>query len=252
MTSGTIRRASTALVLSMLLAVPALRAGDPKPPDQPDPDQFPELAGAERVEGPVRVDGQLARPYLDYSTAASGASQRLSLFQNGLAVVTTENGGKTLHKRLLIPPGAVDAYREMLSTRKLSEISQLPDKGTPTPGRETIRIYDRKGAFVERSFDPSFILSGDLERMRGLLLDLMRVISEDREITNVMDAYQPEAGDQLLSEDFQRWLVVRVIADSGYVEMRSMSDPLSQFVAIDDLSTRFLTWSRVREQPPEE
>lgn len=231
----------TALVL--VLSLSALPA--PAQTSQPAVEEnFPELAGAEPVTGSSLVEGDLPPPYIDYTVRGFGVVQRLSLFGNGLAVYSRHFPEGSIRKRLLLPPAAVDEYRKLISTTALSRISSPVLSTTPTEARERIRVYDEQGKSVEREYDPAFVLTEELETVRHLVHDLMRIIAEDRELTNPMAGYTPFRGDQLLAEDYKRWEVVRIIEEIGFVELRCLSEPVREMIRASEIETRFLSYSR--------
>ena len=235
------------LVLALAIAqIPYLALAQGKEASQ---EEIPELAGAIRAEGSQLIDGKLPRPYVDYSIDLLGVSRRLSLFQNGLVVVTTVHGGESYSKKILIPPGAVDAYRPHLSSETLERLYRDMIQETPSDDRETIRIWNDDGKWTERSFDPSMRLPFELEEMLGIVRDLMRVIVDDRDITNSMADYEPREGDELISEDFTVWLVIRVDHSAQIVEVHDVGNPIRMFLAWKDLETRFVAHRRGAPDP---
>lgn len=234
-------------LLVVLMLAPALLAGQ----REDSRNVVPELAGAERVTGSILVDGELPAPYIDYIvTLGPEQTQKLSLYQNGLVTMAVRVGTHKTVKQVLFPVQAIDAYREHLHVRALRSITIQPQIATPTAMREIIRIYDQEGKHVERSFDPSLYLPAELERMRLLLLDLARVITEDNEVTNPMSDYVPEAKDRLLDQQMTEWVVVRVVND--HVELQSSSRPLRVWVRTNQLDEQFLSWSRGSTSPRSE
>lgn len=232
-------RSRLLVVLLATALVPAVLTAQSPPKDSQDQD-VPELAGAERVEGIPLVDGKLPKPFVDYCLTVRDSTEKLSLFQSGLVVVSTTSGKTTVRKSVLIPPGAVDEYRKFLTPARLAA-TQQPDRHlAPTSSTETIRITDEDGQSAIRVIDPATAISSDLGRIRFLVQDLVRVVEEDKEITNPMIDYVPKAGDVLVGNDMSTWTIVSVHATQGFIEVASTSSPVSMYVQIKELEEKFL------------
>jgi len=212
--------------------------------DETEGNITPELAGAIRADGSTLVDGRLPRPFVDYVIELTTVRRTMTLFYSGLVVVTTTHRGNSFAKKILIPPDSIDSYREVISYDRFVDLSDEAELGSPTGGRETIRVYREDGEWAQKTFDASRSIASNLEIMRGLMKDLMRVISEDKDISNPMIGYEPLVGDQLLTEDFTAYRVLRVDPSAGIVEVHGVDDPIRMFVAWKDLETRFVGYSR--------
>lgn len=233
------RRLLAAILVAALFSSALLGQSSRSQTATEDQSEIPELAGAQRAEGSQLVDGELPRPFVDYSVSMDGAEKKLSLFQSGLVVLTDETAGVTTRKRVTIPPDAVEAYRKVLTTKRLADVPKGIVIVTPTTMRETIRIWDQDGSYVERTIDPSMAVTTDLGRIRFLIQDLFRVIDEDREITNPMADYVPKAGDILIGEDLSMWKIERVDESNGFIVILSTAAPVTMYVPLKDLDTRF-------------
>ncbi|MDX1583272.1 MAG: hypothetical protein R3338_06690 [Thermoanaerobaculia bacterium] len=237
------KRTIELVLAGLLLAGPTAFGSDPQEQEKLSQETVPELAGAERVTGPVLVDGELPAPYIDYLVEiGDDQTQKLSIYQNGLVTMATRVGDRTSLKRVLFPPGAVDAYREYLSPELLDRIEHQKLIATPTRMRETIRVFDAEGNSVEREYDPSLYLPSDLERLRVLLQDLARVIIEDNEVTNPLVDYEPIPGDILLDQQMEEWKILQVI--DGHIEVMEEGGPLRAWVKTDQLDEQFVSWTR--------
>ena len=237
-------RTPVLLLMALLLPAGIAFAQRGSVPEEQKGSNVPELAGAIRVEGPTLVDGKLPRPFIDYSIDLTSVRRTMTLFFSGLLVVSTTHHDNTFTKKILIPPGAVASYEEFVSHEKFAALPPTGQLASPTQAVETIRVYSRDGTFSERSYDANLRLASDLEVFRGLMKDLMRVISEDQDVSNPMIGYEPLVGDELLTEDFVTYRILRVDLEAGIVEVYGVDDPIRMFVVRSDLETRFIGYKR--------
>lgn len=200
--------------------------------------EIPELAGAEVARGSFLVDGRLPRPVADYSATVGGINQRISIFENGIVSVTMAGAGGTIRKKILLPPDALINYKRVLSAEALVDEPRPPDG--PNRDKAQLRIYREDGTFTERFFNPTLIQSATMGKPLAILNDLLRALSEDREVSNTLTGYRPKVGDQLVSDDEQTYRVVRVLQGGDFVELMSTRDPLTLYVATKDLHQYFI------------
>jgi hypothetical protein len=165
--------------------------------------------------------------------------QRISIFETGLVVVHLDTPGGKIQKKMILPPDALQVYRQRLSA---ADLAKIPQNELPTSnGRNTIlRVYDPIGTPVERTFDPATLLPASLEVYRSVLQDLLRAMSQDREVTNTVAGYAPAVGDHLVSDDQRVYEVMRFMGDGKYVELKCVTDPTRIFIAVADLHQRFV------------
>ncbi|MDQ3281197.1 MAG: hypothetical protein M3Q69_07270 [Acidobacteriota bacterium] len=201
---------------------------------------IPDLAGAEQAVGSQLLDGRLRKPIVDFMTTEGTLVQRLSIFEGGLVVVRM-TGAATIRKKVMIPLDALHSYLGAVNAKTLSAID---GRDLPRPERDSrslIRIYDTNGAFVERVFNPRSIVTKELTDQVTPLRDLLRAISEDREVTSSVAGYEPKAGDELVAEDRRTYRVVRVVPSSDpVVELKCLDAPTTIYVAKKDLHLYFV------------
>ncbi|HEX6159075.1 MAG TPA: hypothetical protein VF111_02845, partial [Thermoanaerobaculia bacterium] len=70
--------------------------------------------------------------------------------------------------------------------------------------------------------------------------DLLRVISEDREVTSSVAGYEPKPGDELVADDQKVYRVVRVTEGANVVELKCLDAPTTIYVAKKDLYLYFV------------
>jgi hypothetical protein len=248
------RRLRVAVVL--LSAFPALAQHDiskvePAPrdgaiatsiPNDPSMRKYdiPDLAGAEQAIGSQLLDGRLRKPLVDFITIDGKVAQRISIFEGGLVFVKM-TGAATIRKKVVIPPDALAAY---LGTVNAKNLGAIDGRNLPTPernNRSLIRIYDANGKFVERVFNPQRIVPKELNDQINPLRDLLRAVSEDREVTSSVAGYEPKPGDELVSEDQKTYRVMRVVPSADpVVELKCLDAPTTIFVAKKDLHLYFV------------
>jgi len=239
----------------VLIALPAIAQHDisrvdPAPPDSaiatPMPEHrqrmlkkydIPDLAGAEQALGSQLIDGRLPRPLIDYLVQEGAVEQRVSIFEGGLVVVNM-TGAATIRKRLLIPPDALIAYTGATSAKSLRSIAASSLVPGEVARRSQLRVYDDDGTYVERVFHPGRVLPKALADQILPLRDLLRAISEDREVTSSIAGYEPQPGDELVADDHKIYRVTRVV--DLVVELRCLNVPTTIYVAKKDLSHYFI------------
>ena len=198
---------------------------------------IPDLAGAQQALGSQLVDGRLRKPLVDFISREGSLVQRVSIFEGGLVVVDM-TGAATIRKRVLIPADAVESYMRAISADALSQIDAR-SLSAPEPARRAqIRVYDGNGKYVERLFHPSAVLPKGLDDQIAPMRDLLRAVSEDREVTNSVAGYQPSRGDRLVADDQKVYEVVRVV--HNVVELRCLDAPATIYVAAKDLHLYFV------------
>lgn len=198
-----------------------------------------ELNGAAPAIGSQLIDGRLPRPLLDYVVRASGATQRISFFEGGLVVVHITAGGARLRKRVRVPAGAVDAYLDLLTPEQIDRLAHDDHGLSITKEQSYLRRYRPDGTPVEIGFSNSRILPYEIQRVRTVLDDLIRILSEDREVTNPMIAYTPRLGDKLIGEDQQLYQVTAINNHGAMLELTATRNPVKIFVATKDVFTYF-------------
>ena len=200
---------------------------------------IPELVGSRQALGSQLIDGKLPRPLLDYIARTGKIEERLSMFEGNLVVVNVTGVGATMRKKVILPDDAARTYLQKISASSLAAV-QTKDLMKPHDGREAIlRVYSREHDFVERSFDPVAALPKPMNDLVTPLQDLLRVIYQDRGITNTVAGYIPEVGDQLVSDDRTVYRVTRII-DKHIVELRCVSQPTTMYVEVKDLYNYFI------------
>jgi hypothetical protein len=200
---------------------------------------IPELAGSRQAVGPQRIDGRLPKPLVDYSAMTSDVYQRLSIFEGGLVVVEVRGTGGTIRKKVIIPDDALHSYLHSISPAALAAVRDSELSKPRDTRRSLLRAYDAEQNFVERQFDPMATMPKALSDQVVPLQDLLRVIYQDRGVTNSVAGYTPKAGDQLVGDDRKVYKVVRVVSDK-IVELRCLSQPTTIYVDVKDLYNYFI------------
>lgn len=204
--------------------------------------ETPELPGTSVVTGSHLVDGSLPWPLIDYYSRAGNIVQRVSIFSNGVVSITLDGAGANVRKRVRIPMGAVENYAAAISRADLERVPvgslRVPDAANVS----FIRISN--GAdHVERRYHTHSIIPGELQRQRGILEDLLRVLAEDREVSSPLANYEPKMGDRLISDDAKTYEVTKLSEspESGLiVELTCTREPVKMYVAAKDLYNYFV------------
>ena len=244
-------------VLVLLVALPALAqhditSVDPAPPGAaiatPTPTSemrrlkkydTPELAGAQQALGSQLIDGRLRKPLIDFLTREGTVEQRISIFERGLVIVQM-TGAASIRKRVIIPDDALAQYTSSTTTKALRAIDARELATPEATRRSLLRVYDADGTYVERVFHPGRVAPKQLTDQIAPLRDLLRAISEDRDVTPSVADYQPKEGDELVADDQKTYRVLRVLGGAGVVELKCLDAPTTIYVATKDLHLYFV------------
>jgi hypothetical protein len=200
---------------------------------------IPDLAGAQQVIGSQLIDGRLRKPLVDFITADGPVEQRVSIFEGGLVIVNM-TGPATIRKKLLIPEGALRSYVAAVSAEALRGIEQYSLVPPEPTRRSLLRVYEADGRFVQRSFNPSRVLPKPLTDQITPLRDLLRAVSEDRNVTSSVAGYLPKTGDELVADDQKVYRVTRVVDGADVVELKCLDAPTTIYVSKKDLHLYFV------------
>ena len=200
---------------------------------------IPELVGARQALGSQLVDGRLPKPLIDYVVVDHNVEQRISIFERGLVVVRmTGAAGASMLKRVILPNDTLKSYTKAASPDLLKQV-RSKDVSTPDAGRRSLlRLYRDNGEHVELAFDPIGVIPKSLADQVHPLEDLLRAISLDRAVTNTVADYQPQVGDELVSDDRKTWRVERVL--NQLVELHCVGQPSIIYVDKHDLYNYFV------------
>jgi hypothetical protein len=201
--------------------------------------EIPELTGAVQALGSQLIDGRLPKPLVDFLITEGTLTQRISLFEGGLAVMRM-TGGVTLQKKVLLPKDALDGYLAAISPARLRAID---GRQLATPERDRlaqVRVYEPDGTYVERRYHPAHMLPMTLGVQINPLRDLLRAMSEDRGVTSTVAGYEPKPGDELVADDHKTYRVMRIVEGANVVELKCLDAPTTIYVAKKDLNLYFI------------
>ncbi len=201
--------------------------------------EIPELSGAIQALGSQLIDGHLPRPLVDFVTTEGSVTQRISLFEGGLAVVNM-TGSVSLRKKVILPKDALAEYLTAITPARLRVIDERELASPELDRVARVRVYDADGTYVERRFHPGRMLPQTLGVQINPLRDLLRAMSEDREVTSSVAGYEPKPGDELVADDYKTYRVMRVVPGANVVELRCLDAPTTIYVAKKDLNLYFI------------
>ncbi len=196
-----------------------------------------ELSGAMPLDGALLVDGRLPAVVLDYVSKLGSIRQRASIFENGVVSIELSGVGGRVEKKVLLPADALASYREFFTACDLPSFRPI-DHGTETD-QVLLRLALAGDSVIEKRFPATSIVPENVERMRLVLDDLIRVLSEDREVTNPIALWKPREGDTLLGGDQKRYRVTRIL-DGEFIELVCETEPVRRFVALKDIHLYFV------------
>jgi hypothetical protein len=196
-----------------------------------------ELSGAVPVDGTLLVEGRLPAVVVDYVSQLGSIRQRAAIFENGVISVELSGVGGRVEKKVLLPRDALDAYRAFFAACDLASFRPI-DHGSEAD-HVLLRLAAADGAVIEKRFPATALVPENVERMRMVLDDLLRALSEDREVTNPIALWKPRVGDTLLGGDQKQYTVVRIL-DSQFIELVCATEPVRRFVPVKDLHLYFV------------
>ncbi len=209
--------------------------------------ELPDLAGATPATGSQLIDGRLPLPLIDYRCDVAGLRQRLTLFEGGLVSLEMEGAGATIRKKIRIPEDALRNLRESIRADDLMGAADYSSSSRINESRAFIRIYDDTGQHVERNFHPNMVLPEKIEKQRRILLDLLRALAEEREISNPVTGYIPQVGDRLIGDDSKIYKITQMISSGSVAELTCLTEPTKMYVASKDLYNYFIAVRREAE-----
>jgi hypothetical protein len=197
-----------------------------------------ELAGATPVGDDLLIDGRLPKVLINFTARLEEVYQRLTIFENAVLALEMEGDGWRMSKRVRIPEQALDGYREFFTPRELERFRPW-SQGDPARDQTVLRITAGETT-VERKWASTAVIPEQIERLRLVLQDVVRALSEDREVTNPMAGYDASVGDVLLGDDQKRYRVVGILQQGNLLELQSLTEPVRRFVAKKDLHLYFV------------
>lgn len=195
-----------------------------------------ELSGALPVDGSLLVDGRLPQAIVHYVSNLGTIHQRASIFENGVVSIELSGVGGRVEKKVLLPPDAVASYRAFFEACDIRSFRPI-DAGSETD-TVLLRVALADGIFEAR-FPATAAIPSNVERLRMVLDDMIRVLSEDRELTNPITLWKPREGDVLIGGDEKRYRVVRIL-DGEFIELACTTEPVRRFVPVKDLYLYFV------------
>ncbi len=179
---------------------------------------------------------------VDRTIERSGDQTRLSLFSNGVAVVSVRYGGSkpTLFKRTLEREDLV-GYLVALEdvARQIRGLDSIPDEQGGREGTVTIRLAAGPGEPVQLRFSTITMMPMAIGRLGTILDDLQaKVLATPSGYDEVM-AWEPRAGDVVEMVTGQEAEVIEV-RDDGTVIVEYKNVGLAELVTKTDRANRIL------------
>lgn len=197
-----------------------------------------ELAGATLVEDDLLVDGRLPKILINFTERLEGVYERLTIFENAVLAVEMEGEGWRMSKRVRIPAEALDRYRAFFTSDELERFRPWSE-GDSQRDQTVLRIATGETS-VERKWPSTAVIPEQIERLRLVLHDVLRALSEDREVTNPVTGYEASVGDVLLGDDQKSYKVIGIREQGELLELQSLTEPVRRFVAKKDLHLYFV------------
>ena len=172
---------------------------------------------------------------------SSISRQEVTLFANGtlrLRLIADEKDELRLAE---LSPDEVQAYINRLVAEDLSEVRE---------GRDEVlgSFVERCGLYLElpdqersRFFFGQFdSLPLTLSRLNGIVDDMLAQVQDQAPEGGLPRDYFPEPGDVLERTDGRQFRVVALTSDRRGVELQGVDEPLTVFVALEDIRRSFV------------
>jgi hypothetical protein len=181
----------------------------------------------------------LPKLLVEYGIRAGAIYERITIFENGTAVVSRRGVGPDVQRRLRLPDDLVNLYREVISGIETRSIPMIDGLG-PTDLHQALLRFRREESVVEARFAASRVLPYQLDHLRTMLTTLLDSIAVDQQVTNPVSHYKPVLGDRLLDDLGNAYEIVRLIEHGAMVELKRLDQPLRYFVEADALYRMFV------------
>jgi hypothetical protein len=196
-----------------------------------------ELYGSRPDE--ARPGEPLSKVLVEYGIRAGSISERITIFENGTAVVSRRGAGPDVQRRLRLPSDLINLYREVIGAIELRAIPPVDGLG-PTDLHQALLRFRRDESLIETRFAASRVLPYQLDHLRTMLTTLLDSIAVDQQVTNPVNNYKPVLGDRLLDDMGHAYEIVRLIDDGAMVELKRLDQPLRYYIEPDALYRMFV------------
>ncbi len=179
------------------------------------------------------------RPIVERTVRNSDRYVRLSVFDNGLAVVMIrENDRVTLHRRMEMAPAELDVYRDVIEREAIAVAKRGTGSGKSSEGGWTsVTVYRRDGAVQTFGYSPLFGVSVHVGRLTMVLDEIERRVVERRPEEEAVRAWAPEVGDRVEMMNGPVAVVVEVRED-GTVVLEHLDSPIVEVFMVQDAPMR--------------
>jgi hypothetical protein len=191
----------------------------------------PELAG---VTSAVRSP-TLPKTLLEISTTIGTATERITVFDNGIAAVHSTAGGSPVRKRVQLPAERVAALQQLAATVDLRELDSILSS---THDVTIVRVR-RGDRLEERKISAIAVLPERVEMFRRAMIDILQAVLDDTRISSPLRGYKPRIGDRLIGRDEKLYEVTGFMNDGTIVEVSSAGKPTRMYVDVNSLSELF-------------
>jgi hypothetical protein len=166
--------------------------------------------------------------------------QEVTLFGNGTLRLKLRYEDKDEMHLAEMPPEDVEAFIRRLEAEDLSEVPENRDEVLGTFVERCGLFLDLPGRQRQQFFFARFdSLPLGLSRLNAIVEDLLSQAEALAPEGGLPPHYLPEPGDTLLRTDGQKFRVVALTSDKRGVELAGVDQPLTIFVALEDLRDQF-------------
>ena len=167
--------------------------------------------------------------------------ERLTLFADATVILKTTDGEGEHVRRKTLPAGEVEFYCSYFPRREFWQLSQDLRTGLTSDfnGQSLVTLTRPDGARKTIRFDDLSALSADAGSLRAALDGLKAAIMNPLAPASRFMPDTLPVGTLLKRFDGAVFRVTKLEKEKGFVEIRGVNEPYSQFVKIDELRFQF-------------
>ena len=178
---------------------------------------------------------------VEWIRQSSAGYERLTLFADATVILKTSDGEGELIRRKTLPAGEVEFYCSYFPRREFWQLSQDLRTGLTSDfnGQSLVTLTRPDGARKTIRFDDLSALSADAGSLRAALDGLKAAIMNPLAPASRFMPDTLPVGTLLKRFDGAVFRVPKLEKEKGFVEIRGVNEPYSQFVKIDELRFQF-------------
>jgi len=178
----------------------------------------------------------------EYVQRTAKDAERVTLFADGVLVRKTTTGGKVEMKKRKLAPAELESYVGVFRAPEVEEAAGTFESGMSGDELPHFRITVTKsdGHTWAIAFDALAALTPGAQRIRSAVEDLRDSFGKPHAAPGDFPPDKLVPGTILRRRDGAEFRVVRFDEHAGFVELKGLDEPYSQFFKLDRLAASFL------------